>query len=101
MPCADQDVAAGACPDELGDAGIGACGERPTDSAVAAFTVHIACSQGWIHGRQDHGALTCDLPAGADQPGLVGVDDRLEPVTEAELGEHVGDVRFDGGFGEE
>ena len=35
-------------------------------------------------------AGTRDLPAGADQAGLAGVDDRLEPVAEAELGEYVG-----------
>ena len=37
----------------------------------------------------------------SDQPGLVGEDDCLDPVAEAELAEQAGDVAFDGGFADE
>src|SRR6266511_44147 len=36
------------------------------------------------------------LFAGADQTGLVGEDDRLGPVPQAELGQHAADVGLDG-----
>src|ERR1039458_2706398 len=35
------------------------------------------------------------LAAGADDPGFVGQDDRLDPVAHVELVEHAGDVRLD------
>ena len=43
----------------------------------------------------------CGWRPGGDQPGLVGEDDRLDPVAEAELAEQAGDVAFDGGFADE
>ena len=43
----------------------------------------------------------CGRRPGGDQPGLVGEDDRLDPVAEAELAEQAGDVAFDGGFADE
>ena len=41
------------------------------------------------------------LPSRAYQSGFVGINDGLKPVAEAELGEYVGDMRFDGGLGQE
>src|SRR5262245_4928400 len=41
------------------------------------------------------------LRPGSDQPGFVSEDDRLDPVTEAELAKQAGDVAFDRGFADE
>jgi hypothetical protein len=41
------------------------------------------------------------LPAGADKPGLVGQDDRLDAVAQAQLGQDAADMGLHGRLGDE
>jgi hypothetical protein len=48
--------------------------------------------------RGEESEAHLSLVAGGDEAGLVGVDDGLDAIAEAELAEQVGDVGLDGGF---
>jgi len=79
--------------------------------AVTAICVHAArvsawwllpvivfIALGWTLHRATRGQR---LAAGADQAGLVGQDDRLDAVAQAQLGQNAADVRLHGRLGDE
>ncbi len=62
------------------------------------FVGHRASSSG--QGARSSGTSPPSSPVGPgpDEPGLVRVDDRLDPVTQVQLGQHPGDVGPDRGL---